>query len=210
MKLGEKILSARKKAGLSQVDLADALGVSRQSVSKWETGEANPEIGKLPELARLLDVSTDWLLSEEDEPVRESRSSGFGPAPQINIDQKTYPDWLDHMPGFISKMAKKYGWLYGVYIAVGGGIFALFGLVSMLISRGFIFGGSGSSSPFGSNFGLSMGADPFADIKNKAWSGFSAIGWFTIILGLLIMTGGILLAVKLKKWGQKEKTENML
>lgn len=38
MKLGEKILSARKKAGLSQVDLADALGVSRQSVSKWETG----------------------------------------------------------------------------------------------------------------------------------------------------------------------------
>ena len=38
MKLGEKILSARKKSGLSQVDLADALGVSRQSVSKWETG----------------------------------------------------------------------------------------------------------------------------------------------------------------------------
>ncbi len=38
MKLGEKIMYARKRAGMSQIDLADALGVSRQSVSKWETG----------------------------------------------------------------------------------------------------------------------------------------------------------------------------
>ena len=38
MKLNEKIICCRKKAGLSQLDLADLLGVSRQSVSKWETG----------------------------------------------------------------------------------------------------------------------------------------------------------------------------
>ena len=38
MKLSEKIICCRKKAGLSQLDLADLLGVSRQSVSKWETG----------------------------------------------------------------------------------------------------------------------------------------------------------------------------
>nr|MBQ6242245.1 helix-turn-helix transcriptional regulator [Lachnospiraceae bacterium] len=38
MKLCDKIQTARKRAGLSQVDLADAMGVSRQSVSKWETG----------------------------------------------------------------------------------------------------------------------------------------------------------------------------
>ena len=38
MKLSEKIIYCRKKAGLSQLDLADKLGVSRQSVSKWETG----------------------------------------------------------------------------------------------------------------------------------------------------------------------------
>ena len=38
MKLNEKIIYCRKKAGLSQLDLADLLGVSRQSVSKWETG----------------------------------------------------------------------------------------------------------------------------------------------------------------------------
>ena len=38
MKLCDKIMQARKKAGMSQIDLADAMGVSRQSVSKWETG----------------------------------------------------------------------------------------------------------------------------------------------------------------------------
>ena len=38
MNLSEKILYCRKKAGMSQLDLADALGVSRQAVSKWETG----------------------------------------------------------------------------------------------------------------------------------------------------------------------------
>ena len=48
MKLNEKIIYCRKKAGLSQLDLADLLGVSRQSVSKWETGESNPEITKIP------------------------------------------------------------------------------------------------------------------------------------------------------------------
>ena len=64
MKLGEKIMYSRKRAGMSQIDLADALGVSRQSVSKWETGEANPEISKLPQLAEVLHVTTDWLLSD--------------------------------------------------------------------------------------------------------------------------------------------------
>ena len=59
MKLCDKIMQARKKAGMSQIDLADAMGVSRQSVSKWETGEANPEIGKLAQLARTLGVSVD-------------------------------------------------------------------------------------------------------------------------------------------------------
>ncbi len=51
MKLPEKILYCRKRAGLSQEALAERLGVSRQAVSKWETGEALPETGKLAALA---------------------------------------------------------------------------------------------------------------------------------------------------------------
>lgn len=66
MNLQEKIFYCRKKAGLSQEALADRLGVSRQAVSKWETGEATPEVGKLLLLAKEFGVTTDWLLSEEE------------------------------------------------------------------------------------------------------------------------------------------------
>ena len=66
MKLSEKIIYCRKKAGLSQLDLADKLGVSRQSVSKWETGESNPDVTKIPLLAKEFGISADWLLSEDE------------------------------------------------------------------------------------------------------------------------------------------------
>ena len=64
MKLNEKIYLCRKKAGLSQDALAERLGVSRQAISKWETGESVPDTGKLLPLANALGVSLDWLLSE--------------------------------------------------------------------------------------------------------------------------------------------------
>ena len=66
MNLSEKILYCRKKAGLSQEALAEKLGVSRQAISKWETGESVPELSKLVLLARAFDVTTDWLLSESE------------------------------------------------------------------------------------------------------------------------------------------------
>ena len=53
MKLPEKILYCRKRAGLSQEALAERLGVSRQAVSKWETGEARSGAGCLRGLAAL-------------------------------------------------------------------------------------------------------------------------------------------------------------
>lgn len=66
MKLNEKIIYYRRRARYSQQTLADLMGVSRQSVSKWETGESLPEISKLPQLARLFGVTTDHLLSDEE------------------------------------------------------------------------------------------------------------------------------------------------
>lgn len=59
MTLHEKIYELRKKNGLSQEALAESLGVSRQSVSKWETGEATPEVSKLLSLSKLFGVTTD-------------------------------------------------------------------------------------------------------------------------------------------------------
>ena len=67
MKLNEKIFQCRKRSGLSQEELADRVGVSRQAVSKWELGTALPELDKLKLLAKTFGVSTDWLLDDEQE-----------------------------------------------------------------------------------------------------------------------------------------------
>ena len=66
MKLCEKLYELRRAAGLSQEELAERLNVSRQAVSKWENGAAQPELSKLVELSRLYGVSVDELLSLED------------------------------------------------------------------------------------------------------------------------------------------------
>ena len=71
MELGEKIQISRKKKGMSQEDLANVLNVSRQAVQKWESGVSNPELNKVIELGRVLDVSLDWLLGEKDEAKEE-------------------------------------------------------------------------------------------------------------------------------------------
>ncbi len=61
MTLGERISSLRAEKNMSQGDLADALGVSRQSVSKWETDASVPELAKLVQLAELFGVTLDYL-----------------------------------------------------------------------------------------------------------------------------------------------------
>lgn len=66
MTLGERIALARKKAGLSQEQLGDRLGVSRQAVSKWESSQANPDVAYVAELCRVCGVSCDWLLLGEE------------------------------------------------------------------------------------------------------------------------------------------------
>lgn len=65
MHLGERIYHLRTEKGMSQGDLADALSVSRQSVSKWETGSATPDLEKLLKLSQLFDISLDALVKEE-------------------------------------------------------------------------------------------------------------------------------------------------
>ncbi len=64
MKLNEKILACRRRAGLSQEALAERLEVSRQAVSRWECGEATPEPAKILQLARTFGVTADWLLDD--------------------------------------------------------------------------------------------------------------------------------------------------
>ena len=66
MILSEKIYMLRKKKGWSQEELAERLGVSRQSVSKWESGASLPDLNRVLELSRIFQVTTDFLLKDEE------------------------------------------------------------------------------------------------------------------------------------------------
>ncbi|MDD6051423.1 MAG: helix-turn-helix transcriptional regulator [Clostridiales bacterium] len=67
MILANKIIELRKKAGWSQEELADQLGVSRQAVSKWEGAQSVPDLDRVIAMSRLFGVSTDYLLKDEME-----------------------------------------------------------------------------------------------------------------------------------------------
>ena len=79
MILADKIIDLRKKNGWSQEELAEKLGVSRQSVSKWEGAQSVPDMGRVVQLSELFGVSTDYLLKdtmEKEEPGREDPDEG--------------------------------------------------------------------------------------------------------------------------------------
>lgn len=85
MKFGDKLIRLRKKNGLSQEELAEKLGVSRQSVSKWESNNTYPETDKIVQICNLFNCSMDDLINEKivdiDEVERGNKSSS-----SINID----------------------------------------------------------------------------------------------------------------------------
>ena len=79
MTLGENIARLRTQKDWSQGDLADALGISRQSISKWETDTSIPELEKLIKLSELFGVTLDQLVHGEDAPETESAPASAAP-----------------------------------------------------------------------------------------------------------------------------------
>ena len=66
MTLADKLKEARKNAGLTQVELAEKVCVSRQAITKWEAGKGIPDVDNLRALSKVLNVSIDFLLDEEE------------------------------------------------------------------------------------------------------------------------------------------------
>ena len=66
MNFSEKLLTLRKAKGMTQEQLAEKLDVSRQSISKWESGQAVPELEKIVALSAIFDVTTDYLLKSSE------------------------------------------------------------------------------------------------------------------------------------------------
>lgn len=186
MKLNEKIIYCRRKAGLSQENLAELLNVSRQAVSKWETGDALPEVNKLSRLAQIFGVTTDWLLSEDDEeeftvePIREQHSN----------ESKS-----ESMPNFVTRIIRRYGWLTGVYLGIGGVFILGLGLLAYFVAGSMINKSTDIANQFGS-FPLSSSIDINV---GSFGSPVIYISYAMMAVGGLFIIAGVILALVLKK-----------
>lgn len=114
MTLGEKISKQRKELNYTQEQLADILGVSRQSVSKWESDIAYPETDKLIELGKLFDCSMDYLLKEEVTEKSGVQASGF----TEKVEEISKKVMTDKNKGTAKKVLKIIGIILAAVLAV--------------------------------------------------------------------------------------------
>lgn len=97
MNLGNNLFHARKKAGLSQETVAEKLGVSRQTISKWETAETVPDIYEAKKLAKLYYLSLDELIEinidvkEIEEVIKNTNEEKEAKIDWTNAWSKKYP-----------------------------------------------------------------------------------------------------------------------
>ena len=129
MNLNENIITLRKQKKLSQGDLADAMQVSRQSVSKWETGQSVPDLDKLVRMAQLFGVTLDELVGSTTMPSLEPV-----PAPAA---AQTFP--LQKILGLIflgvGLLCGALAFLLGPVLLLPGGWLLLCGLICLLVKR---------------------------------------------------------------------------
>lgn len=82
MNIADRIQNLRKIRGISQEELADKIGVSRQAVSKWESEQSTPDLDKIIIMSDYFEVTTDYLLKGVD-PIKSPEKSGAALASQI-------------------------------------------------------------------------------------------------------------------------------
>lgn len=89
MSFGENLKNVRKQRGITQEELAEILGVSKQAISKWESDNAYPETEKLPAISNTLNISIDYLLNDisimEEKEKTEEKSVVYAPTGKIAI-----------------------------------------------------------------------------------------------------------------------------
>lgn len=150
MTLGEKIYRLRSERGLSQESFGESLGVSRQSVSKWETDQSLPELEKIVAISELFGVSTDYLLKEEVNKYeinkdRVSREDGSIRKEGILYEQALYSGAT--RPHYEYKSSKTFKGLPLVHVNFGLGLYKAKGVLAIgnraegIFSIGFLSAG---------------------------------------------------------------------
>lgn len=169
MKLHEKITAYRKKCGLSQETLAEKIGVSRQAVSKWETGDALPEITKLKSLADCFGVTVDFLLDENTDEYQ----------PQSNIQITGFDRFVVAVGDLAEKFVlflKMHSWIVGIVVILIGASITSRGIIALIPTMHL------------SNNIMSGIAIPFLIIPITY-----------VVIGVLIIVGGVIIIKKTKK-----------
>lgn len=95
MRFDDKLMTLRKQRGMSQEQLAERLGVTRQSVSKWESGLALPELAKIITLSEMFDVSVDYLVKDYIEENGKDDTANDVSASSENIYSGSDPSELE-------------------------------------------------------------------------------------------------------------------
>ena len=98
MTVGQRIAQKRKELGLSQEALGDRLGVSRQSIYKWESDSTLPEVEKLIALSKLFGVSVGWLLGVEEDAAPEAVPSCELTEAQLRMVEEIVSRYLSAQP----------------------------------------------------------------------------------------------------------------
>ena len=105
MILADKIILLRKKAGWSQEELAAQLGVTRQSVSKWEGAQSVPDMDKVVQMSRLFGVTTDYLLKDEMEEPAPSEATDVSEGALRRVSMEEAARYIDMRRAAAPRMA---------------------------------------------------------------------------------------------------------
>lgn len=139
MSLGERIYKLRTEKEMSQGDLADALEVSRQSISKWETNGSVPELDKLVKLSEIFGVSLDELILDKKQP--EQVAEPEEPEPKVIYVERPAPRSAQKVAGIVLLCFSALLWLmialFGDVVAglVLAAPFAACGLICLLVRK---------------------------------------------------------------------------
>ena len=138
MSLAENIYRFRTERNMSQLDLANDLEVSRQSVSKWETGTAVPELDKLVRLSKLFNVSLDELVSGEPPATKEAPVREEIPEPQVIYIEKPVLPTVKR-PHILGAVILFCALIYGVILYEGFSMEETISLVLPVAACGAVF-----------------------------------------------------------------------
>ena len=168
----EKIIKLRKEKGLSQEEFGNAINVSRQAISKWESEQTKPDIDKLKEIAKFFDVSYDYLLNDEIDNIEKDEES-------IRVILKNGEIWM------LEKLREKFTYTQTIVLS-----FALLTLIGATLLTLPISSQSGEMTPVLNTIFTSTSAISGAGlVLYDTYTHWSLFGRIVILLLIQMLSG---------------------